>query len=259
MSAKLWEAASINAFSTTLNGSITDSDNTITLTTTSNLVFPGILVIDRQDANGNNTPATREYISYTGISGFDLTGVTRGIAGSSAQAHSSGAIIEEVLSVSHWNDLIDFLRVSHDENGNIVLSSTATLAIMRLYTHFNASGASITGNFPIHPTWFYGESLASPASAIGNPLSLPQGGTMRFVSATLKSPVSGASLVLDLNKNGVSIFTDTNTRLAIPGGGTYASTASIGTTGFNAGDFLSVDVDNGGGTAQYLTVVSRIE
>lgn len=259
MSAKLWKAASINAFSTTLNGSVTNSDVTITLTTTSGLQFPGVLVIDRQDANGNNTPGTREYISFTGISGNDLTGVTRGIAGSSAQAHSSGAIIEEVFSVTHWNEMLDFLMISHDESGNIVTTSTATLSSIRLLTHLNASGASITGKFPIHPTWFYGDSLTSPASAIGNPVSIPQGGVMRFISATLKAPVSGASLVLDLNKNGVSVFTDTNTRLAIPGGGTYASTASIGTTGFASGDFLSIDVDNGGGTAQYLTVVSRIE
>lgn len=259
MSAKLWEAASVNAFSTTLNGSTTDSDSTITLTTTANLVAPGVLVIDRQDANGNDTPSTREYISFTGISGSDLTGVSRGVGGSSAQAHSSGALIEEVLSITHWNELIDFLNVSHDADGKLVVSSTATLSIVRLYTHLNASGASVTGNFPIHPTWYYGDSLSSPASGIGSTVSIPQGGTMKFVAATLKNPVSGASLVLDINKNGVSIFTDTATRLAIPGGGTYASTASIGTTGFNAGDFLNVDIDNGGGNAQYITVVTRIE
>jgi len=258
MSAKLWETASVNAFSTTLNGSITDSDDTITLTTTANLVAPGVLTIDRQDSNQEDTPAIREYITFTGISGNDLTGCTRGVAGSTAQAHSSGAIVEENMSVTHWGEMVDFLEVSHDSAGQLVISSTATIARARIYEHLNASGASITGNFPIHPTWYYGDSLASPASAIGSPVSLPQGGSMKFVSATLKSPVSGASLVLDVNKNGVSIF-DAGTRIAIPGGGTYASTASIATTGFVGGDFLSLDVYNGGGTAQYLTVVSRIE
>lgn len=260
MSAKLWESASVNAFSTTLNGNITDSDSTITLTTTTSLVGPGVLVIDRQDANGTNTPSTREYIGFTDTSGSDLTGVTRGLAGSTAQSHSSGAIIEEVFSITHWNDLIDFLNVSHDADGKITTTSTATLSTVRLLTHLNASGASITGSFPIHPTWFISSSLASPASAVGSPLAVPQGGAMRFVSATLKTAVSsGASLVLDLNKNGVSIFTDANTRLSIPSNGTYASTASIGTSIFSAGNFLNLDLDNGGGSAQNLTVTARIE
>ena len=115
------------------------------------MVYPGILVIDRQDANGEDTPANREYISYTGISSNTLTGVTRGIAGSTAQTHSSGAIIEEVFSVTHWNELIDFLNISHDSAGNIV-SSAATISTLRVFEHLNASGASITGTFPIYPT-----------------------------------------------------------------------------------------------------------
>jgi len=260
MSAKLWSTASVNAFSTTLNGSITDSDNTITLTTVVGLVYPGILVIDRQDANGEDTPASREYISYTGISSNTLTGVSRGLAGSTGQSHSSGAIIEEVFSVTHWNELIDFLNVSHDSAGNIVANSMATLSSARISEHLNVSGASITGVFPIHPTWYSGEDLSSAASLIGGPIALPQAGEMKFISAALKTAVSsGATLTIDVNKNGTTIFTDQNTRLILTGGMAYASTASFAVTSFAQADLLSVDLDKGASGAAGITVSARIE
>lgn len=113
--------ASTNGFSTTLNGAITVSDETITLTMVAGLPSGGgILVIDRINASGTATPDTREYISYTGVSGMTITGATRGLAGSTAQAHSSGAIVEEVWSVTHVLDLISFLGVTHDSNGKTI-------------------------------------------------------------------------------------------------------------------------------------------
>jgi hypothetical protein len=257
MAAKLWKAATVNAFSTTLNGSITGSDGTITLTTVTGLQFPGVLVIDRTDGNGNNTPTVREYISYTGISGSQLTGCSRGLAGSTNQAHNSGAIIEEAMSITHWGDLLDWLSVSHDVNGNVVISSTATMSVARVYTHINASGASITGNFPINPGWSVGGLVSLATTAVGKPLPIPQAGLLQFFCAVTRTPVSGGSLLLDINKNGVSIFTDQNTRLVFPAGGTFVSTASIGLRTLNPGDILTFDIDNGGGTASDLTVLGR--
>ncbi len=119
MAAKLWSVGTSNAFSTTLNGSITDSDTSIILTAVTGLTAPGVLVIDRINSALTATPNTREYISFTGISSLTLTGVSRGVAGSTAQAHSSGATVEETLSATHWNDLLTFLAVAHDASGNI--------------------------------------------------------------------------------------------------------------------------------------------
>lgn len=125
MTAQLWKTASSNGFNTSLNGSITDSAITITLSTTTGLQEPGVLVIDRVDSSGNKTPSLREYITYTGISGNDLTGVTRGVSSSTAQSHNSGAKVEEVFSVKHWMDLYDFLLVAHSTDGTLG-SITAT-------------------------------------------------------------------------------------------------------------------------------------
>lgn len=112
MAVKLWETGTQNAFSTTLDGTVNPADSSIVLTSVTGLVAPGIVVIDRLDADDNSTPTLREYVSYTGISTKTLTGVTRGLAGSSDQAHNSGALVEEVFSVTHWGDLLDFLAVS---------------------------------------------------------------------------------------------------------------------------------------------------
>lgn len=256
MAAKLWSTASVNAFSTTLNGSLTESDNTITLTTVVGLVYPGILVIDRQDANGENTPASREYISYTGISSNTLTGVERGLAGSTAQSHSSGAIIEEVFSVSHWNELIDFLNISHDTAGNLVATSTATLSTARVFEHLNASGASISGSFPIHPTWVIAGTISAATSLVGPAVPMPQSGKIKFFSARTRGNVP-ANLVLDINNSGTTVFTDQATRLTIASGSDYASTASISAQDIIAGQYLSVDVDSGAGTD--IVVLGRIE
>lgn len=256
MSAKLWKSSTSNAFQTTLNGNITLSDNTITLTTVTGLQAPGVLVIDRVDGNGVATTTLREYISFTGISTNTLTGVTRGLGGSVAQSHQSSAVVEETISVTHWGDLLDFLAVSHDASGNIV-TANATISRVNVYTHLNAAGASVTGNFPINPAWIIGGSVSQATTAIGKPLIVPQASMIQYFSAVTRTPVSGGSLLLDINKNGVSIFTDQNTRLVFPAGGTYVSTASIAIKSLLAGDILTVDIDNGGGTANDLTVVGR--
>jgi len=58
---------------------------------------PGVLVIDRIDTNGAlKLAADREYIGYTGVSGSTLTGLSRGLGGSTDQDHSVGAVIEFV-------------------------------------------------------------------------------------------------------------------------------------------------------------------
>lgn len=129
MATKLWKAGTSNARSTTLNGSIGAGDTSITLTSVTGLQSPGVITIDRVNTSDTETPTVREYISYTGISTNTLTGCTRGLGGSTAQSHSSGAIVEETFNVTHWNDMVDFLMVAHDAGGNIV-TSTATIATL---------------------------------------------------------------------------------------------------------------------------------
>jgi hypothetical protein len=56
----------------------------------------GVFVVDRIDTGGTEKDATvREYISFTGVSGNTLTGLTRGLGGGGAdQDHAVGAVVE---------------------------------------------------------------------------------------------------------------------------------------------------------------------
>lgn len=78
----------------------------------------GVCVIDAVDSNGTATPAKREYISYTGISGNTLTGLTRNAdGGSSDQDHAVGAIVQFGPDVLAQQAIIDNFLEEHADGG----------------------------------------------------------------------------------------------------------------------------------------------
>ena len=101
-----------NAYQSDLDGAISDSVTTITLTSVTGLSFPGYLVIDGDSAT------LREYIKYTGISGFDLTGCTRGLAGSAsgAQSHIDTAPIASTFMHQYLEDIFTDIEALETED-----------------------------------------------------------------------------------------------------------------------------------------------
>jgi len=56
---------------------------------------PGVFIVDRVDANGNETPTAREVCTFTGTSGVTVTGVVKNADSSGTdQQHAVGAIVE---------------------------------------------------------------------------------------------------------------------------------------------------------------------
>lgn len=90
--------------------------------------IPGILVIDRVDANGNETPTKTEYISFTGVTGSTVTGLTRGLANSTDQDHSAGAIVEFVPDVIWADSINDVFTQQHNADGTHKTLSLISLA-----------------------------------------------------------------------------------------------------------------------------------
>lgn len=288
MTAFLWEASTVNAFQTTLNGSISSSDVTIILNSVTGLVAPGALVIDRQDGNGNDTASKREYVTFTGISGNSLTGVTRAIAGSTAQSHSSGALVEATATVIHWGDAVDFLQVEHDAGGKHVIS-TATIAYtetkrlavtsiasiaqanigalfatnsilsaVTITTLINASGASLvgfstggsgTGGF--NALFQTPGALASYAN-VGGLIPVPVAFTSQFISAFVQTPASIASVSATILKNNAIIGV-----VGILAGATFGSSASLSNTVLTAGDELRMNINSTASLATDLSVMLR--
>jgi len=86
---------------------------------------PGVVVIDRIDADGNEKSSSlREYISYTGTSGSTLTGLTRGVGGSTDQDHAVGAIVEFIPDVVWAQALINALLKVYNETNDTLLKAT---------------------------------------------------------------------------------------------------------------------------------------
>lgn len=254
MATGIYQVPTENNLQYTLDSKLTAGGSTLTLNNNVSTIVsasatrPGLIVVDRVDSAGNKTSTNREYISFTGVSGADLTGLTRGLGGSTDQEHSVGSIVEFVWDVVQLQAIYDHLNKEHSHEG--VHASLPSLNNVKVTNSINASGASLAGVIPIRPTFVYAGNVSN-ASTIGGLIRMPDSATLDWVSLTLDSPVSGASLVIDINQNGSSIF-DAATRPAILGGGTFVSSASIATKILSRNDLLKAQVDNGNG--EFLTI-----
>ena len=95
----LWGGNILGSLTTTLNGALLNDANgtggsgtSITLTSTTG--FPS--------SGTNYIQVGSEEISYTGITGNDLTGITRAARGSTRAAHSNGATVTNTSSWTGW-------------------------------------------------------------------------------------------------------------------------------------------------------------
>ncbi len=261
MAANLPRPSTEENVSTTLSAGITDVASTMTVGDASKLVSPCYLIIDRVDAAGSlKSTSFWEYVKVTNISGSDLT-ITRGQNGSTAQSHSSGAIVEAVVTSAHFEEWYTVLNTEHDSDGGHVITGTATVAGMNLasvatiaqgsvgtlraVSILNASGASLSG-IPISPTFVFIGSLSGATVLPQTPLVMPRSGRWQFANFYTRTVASGVSAIVDINLNGTSIFNAVG-RPMIAAGGTFVSTASIATKNFSRGDRLSWDYDGQGG------------
>jgi hypothetical protein len=80
------------------------------------------------------------------------------------------------------------------------------------------------------------------------------------VRAAVNTGPTGAALVVDVNKNGTTIYTDQSDRPSITAGTNSATGNEPAVTALAAGDYLTVDVDQAGSTAagSDLTVTVRV-
>jgi len=117
-------AASINDKATksysfltkSLSSGINNTDTTIPFNNVTNIPTDTAVhfVIDRVDSNGNRTPTLRELCKGV-VSGSNLINCTRGLHGTTAQSHLSGAVVEFSASAVGWNELIDAVIAEHSQ------------------------------------------------------------------------------------------------------------------------------------------------
>jgi hypothetical protein len=254
MTAGLPRPSTDENISTTLSAGITDVATSFDVADASKIAYPCYLVIDRVDSAGTiKTSTLWEYIKVTNVVSNTLT-VTRAQGGSTQQSHSSGAVVEAVITSSMFEDWYNAVNPEHTSAGGHVIS---TATVTNLYsggatitsagigtlvtpTHLNVANASISG-IGLNPTWYIPSLPSLASTALGRPMAMPRPGTLQFVSVTLNANISTTSVYFDVNKNFTSIF-DAVGRPLIDGG-TYVSTASIKTKNFKAGDVFTIDYD----------------
>ncbi|MFI7062466.1 hypothetical protein ACIBL3_15890 [Kribbella sp. NPDC050124] len=80
------------------------------------------------------------------------------------------------------------------------------------------------------------------------------------VRAAVNTAPTGAALIVDLNRNGTTVYTDQSKRPSIAAGTNTATGNDPAVTTLAAGDYLTVDVDQVGSTAAGadLTVTVRV-
>lgn len=107
-------------FSTTVGaGGISAGGSTLPLTDGTGIDTDTgvILVIDAvSPATGLATPLLEEVISGVYSAG-SVSGCTRGLEGTTAQAHAAGAIVTMYFTESHWDAVMNGILINHNQDG----------------------------------------------------------------------------------------------------------------------------------------------
>jgi hypothetical protein len=178
--ANLYNVPLKNAIQHSLAGTLTSAetttitlDSSVTLELQASSTMKGLLVVDRVDVNGNLTPTKCEYIAYTGVSGSTVTGLTRGLSGTTAQGHSIGAIVEFVPDVTWAQAINDVITNQHNSDGThktLALISLASVNIINSSIRLNSlSSNAITysslQNITLDGVSQYNSSIFNPSLA----------------------------------------------------------------------------------------------
>lgn len=218
----LYAAPTQNFLEKTLSGAITDSVTTITLSSTTNMLAPGYIVVDRINSAQEATPNAREVIAYTGISGSDLTGCTRGADGSTARTHADGAIVETAPTIGMWNSLVTVISSAITSDGYLrAISSPVSIA----FGEFNRIAVNSIASITV------GEFVRLSVSSVASITKLDVG----FLN------ISGASI------NGA--FSQPNTN----------RTVSFATTGFNNSATTLATLSLGGTTGRTALIMATLD
>lgn len=129
-----------NKLATTLSGSITDSDTTITVADGSGFSTTGGYIMIDEAVTGK-----REIIYVESVSSNTLTVATngRGKGDTTAVAHDSGAVVTDVIVDDHINGIATKFRVEHGDDGthDVTASPFNTIIPTGTITQYAASSA----------------------------------------------------------------------------------------------------------------------
>ena len=134
-------------------------------------------------------------------------------------------------------------------------SSGSTAKSSEVNTNFNTVAAAIV------PTAIFTIDGTLPADTNVPPaIIVPKSLTIIKVYAYVKTAPTGASIIMDINKNGTSIWNSTQAnRITIAASSQNGTQTSFDTTALVEGDILTLDVDQVGSTIPGSSVTVEIK
>jgi hypothetical protein len=132
--AGLWGGYAFGTTTTTLNGTINSSVTTVVVTSTTGFAASGTILIDS------------ELITYSGKTGTDFTGCTRGANGTIAASHTTGVIVTSAATFTGWGQSVSTttysqIRLWSEANfGEYLLINPANGPIYLWIPSYNVSG-----------------------------------------------------------------------------------------------------------------------
>ena len=165
----------VNNLSTTLNGAIDASVTTITVTSTTGFPTTGYITIEL------------EAISYTGVTGTQFTGCTRGADGTTAASHADATQVFHNIVAAHHNVLKDETIAVETDLRNTFASITPVTAADTATSHLQRIAHIVSQIKAIAGTTNWYDSIAV---SLLNKLSLA-GGTMSGAIAMGTNKITG--------------------------------------------------------------------
>jgi hypothetical protein len=169
---------------------------------------------------------------------------------------TSGIEWRRYYSSSTWQpwERMQWGRDDQDARYGLLTDQTAALALKA-----NIASPSFTGTVTGHSTLMPFSRAGALTVAAGTsrvPMLWP--GSFDGVAAMVNTAPTGSSLLVDVNKNGTTIFGTQANRPTIAAGATAATVGANTVTAFAAGDYLTVDVDSVGSTVAGSDLVVTI-
>jgi len=210
----------VNGLQKTLDAQL-DAGTTasVTLNNTTNIQYPGVFVVNRIDANGNEKSASeREFIKFTGVSGKTLTGLTRNVdGGSSDQDHAVGSIVEFVADVIWAQALVDVIETEHNSDGthaSTIVKTTATQTLTNKTLTSPTMTAASTDKIEVTGEAYFDAEVDNGNSGATKTIDWTAGNKQKITltgncTFTFTAPSGPANLILRLIQDGTGSRTIT--------------------------------------------------
>jgi hypothetical protein len=222
----------------------------------------GTVVLNQDDIGDGTT-----YKQYSGTEKTKLAGIaTSATANSSdatllARANHTGTQSADTLTDGTTNKA--FLATERTKLTGIATSATANDTDANLKARANHTGTQAASTISDFST----AADARIAAVVRYMVPFSQGGTLttgtgqfrlynrsgatrtiQTVTASVGTAPTGASILIDVNKNGTTIFTTQSNRPTIAASGFEDESGAPDVTSWAAGDYLTIDIDQVGST-----------